>query len=253
MRVFERKQLWINTPPRGQRLFSPKHPDYEKTRKIYWPLPVGHIHTTPPPPRRVPAKRQPKNPPTHTNEQPRHEVEEATSGQSNQGKTIPRWRQELTRNKPEPIKNTTQAETQKKKARTKKTTNPKNASTRDKLDRKKVVCQTPNTKKSNKESLTPSKDSPRTWNKNMFCGWKKSTKEKRNNDSVKGHFRKDPRKANKMKYFSFHCFLFKCARGAGEKKKHKLRKRRNNDKNHNSKNNQTRYMQRSRKERKKKQ
>ena len=47
-------------------------------------------------------------------------------------------------------KNTTQAETQKKgRARTKKTTNPKNASTRDKLDRKKVVCQTPNTKKTN--------------------------------------------------------------------------------------------------------
>ena len=45
-------------------------------------------------------------------------------------------------------KNTTQAETQKKgRVRTKKTTNPKNASTRDKLDRKKVVCQTTNTKK----------------------------------------------------------------------------------------------------------
>ena len=40
----------------------------------------------------------------------------------------------------------------------------------------------------------------------MFCGWKKSTKEKRNNDSVKGHFRKDPRKANKMICFLVHCF-----------------------------------------------
>ena len=47
-------------------------------------------------------------------------------------------------------KNTTQAETQKKgRARTKKTTNPKNARTRDKLDRKKVVCQTPNKTKTN--------------------------------------------------------------------------------------------------------
>ena len=31
-------------------------------------------------------------------------------------------------------------------------------------------------------------------------------KKKRNNDSVKGHVRKDPRKANRMKYVLFHCF-----------------------------------------------
>ena len=103
--------------------------------------------------------------------------------------------------------------------------------------------------RSNKESLTPSKHRPKTWKKHiMFCGWKKSTKEKRNNDSVKGHIRKDPRKANKRNYVLIHCFPVQVrAGGPGEKKKHKMRKRSNKEKNHNNKNNQTRYMQRSRK------
>ena len=43
---FQRKQGRKKGRPGGQQLFSPKHPDYEKTRKIYWPLPVGHTHTT---------------------------------------------------------------------------------------------------------------------------------------------------------------------------------------------------------------
>ena len=60
-------------------------------------------------------------------------------------------------------------------------------------------------------------------------------------------FAKIPEKANKMKYVSSIIFPFKCARGPGEKKKHKMRKRNNKEKNHNNKNNQTRYMQRSRK------
>ena len=34
----------------------------------------------------------------------------------------------------------------------------------------------------------------------------KSTTEKRNNDSVKGHFRKDPRYASKIICFLVHCF-----------------------------------------------
>ena len=40
---------------------------------------------------------------------------------------------------------------------------------------------------------------------------------KENNDSVKRHFREDPRKANKMKYFLFHCFRVQVrAGGCGE-------------------------------------
>ena len=47
---------------------------------------------------------------------------------------------------------------------------------------------------------------------------------------LKGHYRKAPRKANKMRYLLFPFFLFKCALGPGEKKKHKMRKRRNKEK-----------------------
>ena len=100
----------------------------------------------------VPAKRQPKKTRAHT-----HKRAAKTRSRKNNIRTE-LWRkdnpkmttridkkQTRTHNK-----NTTQTETQKKgRARTKKTTNPKNANTRDKLERKKVVCQTPNTKKTN--------------------------------------------------------------------------------------------------------
>ena len=44
-------------------------------------------------------------------------------------------------------------------------------------------------------------------------------KKKRNKDSVKGHIRKDPRKANKINYVLIHCFPFQVrAGGLGTRK-----------------------------------
>ena len=98
----------------------------------------------------VPLKRQPKNPPTHKRADKtltrRNNIRTEQSRKDNPKMTT-RIDKKQTRTH---NKNTTQTETQKKgRARTKKTTNPKNASTRDKLDRKTVVCQTPNTTKTN--------------------------------------------------------------------------------------------------------
>ena len=129
----------------GQELFSPKHPDMKKPEKYVDPPRVGHTHTTP---RKVPAKRQPKNPPTHTNEQPRHEVEETTSGQSNHDnpKMTTRIDKKETRTH---SKNTTQAETQKRKSSNKEDNESKECKHKRQLDRKKVVCQ--NTKHKKKQ------------------------------------------------------------------------------------------------------
>ena len=109
----------------------------------------------------------------------------------------------------------------------------------------------PNTKKNktttNKKQQIISYSFQEHQTKNKFCGRKKSTKEK-NNDFLKGHFRKDPPEANKMSYLVFLFFSFSSARGGpGEKKKQTTRKRRNKEKTHNSKKNQTGYTQRRRK------
>ena len=132
--------------PGGQQLFSPKHPDYEKTWKIYWPLPVGHTHTTF---RDGSPEKAAKKTHTHTNGQPRHEVEK-----QHQDRTI---KERESQDDDEHWKETNQNPTQKtpdkqkkhqKKRKTprKKTRHPNNAGTRDKLDRKKVVFQTPKRK-----------------------------------------------------------------------------------------------------------
>ena len=44
---FEAKTVHKNPRPGGQRLFSPKQPNYEKCRKIYWPFPACPTWTTP--------------------------------------------------------------------------------------------------------------------------------------------------------------------------------------------------------------
>ena len=133
--------------PEGSGYFHPKTPIMRKPEKYIDPPPVGHIHAT----LRDGSSEKAAQEPTHTHTETSSQDMKQKKQHQDRGKTIPRWRQELIRNKPEPnTKNTRQAEeTPKKKTRTKKTTNPKNASTRDKLDRKKVVFQTPNTTKTN--------------------------------------------------------------------------------------------------------
>ena len=56
-----------------------------KTEKYTETLLVGHTQMTP----RERSRKKAAEKPTQTNEQQRHEVEEAASGQSNEEKTIP--------------------------------------------------------------------------------------------------------------------------------------------------------------------
>ena len=151
---FQRKQRRKKGRPGGQQLFHPNTPIMRKPEKYIDPsrlaIPIRLSVM-------VPLKRQPKNPPTHKRADKtlsrRNNIRTEQSRKDNPKMTT-RIDKKQTRTH---NKNTTQAETQntqaetqkKGRARTKKTTNPKNASTRDKLDRKKVVCQTPNTTKTN--------------------------------------------------------------------------------------------------------
>ena len=126
-------------------VFSPKHPDYEKTWKIYWPLPVGHTHTT----FRdgSPQKAAQENTHTQTSSQDMKWRSSIRTEQSRERKSQDddeHWKE--TNQNPTQKYQTNRRNTKKGNTPRKKTTNPNNASTRDKLDRKQVVFQTPKRK-----------------------------------------------------------------------------------------------------------
>ena len=104
----------------------------------------------------VPLKRQPKNPPTHKRADKtlsrRNNIRTEQSRKDNPKMTTRIDKKQTRTHNKTPRK---QKHKKKGRARTKKTTNPKNASTRDKLDRKKVVCQTPNTTTNMKQQRIP--------------------------------------------------------------------------------------------------
>ena len=241
--MFEAKKVCKNPRPGGQRLFSPKHSDYQKSRKYIDPSPLAIPKW---PLGRVLAKRDPQKP-RGTNEQPRHEIEEATSGQSNEGMTIPRWRRELKR-KRNPLKTQRQKtkDANKKKQRIQRMQAQKTNWTERRFCSKHQKQQL----KNKKESLTPS---------NIFQEHQtKTCSVDERNPPKKPWFcertlvQSSPKgQQNEIIVVSI-VFFVKCARGAWGEEKHKMRKRRNKDNNHSSKNNQTRYTQRNRKKRGKK-
>ena len=150
-----------------------------------------------------------------------HEVEETTSGQNNQGKQSEDDDKKLKRNKPEPIKNTTQAETPKKK-KLEQITQPiqrMHAQETSWTEKGSV----PNTKtkknisKKQQKTLTPQNVSKNMKQKHVL--WMKEIHQrKKNYDFVKGHFAEVPRKATK-RHTCFPLVSFSNARaGPGEKK-----------------------------------
>ena len=158
--------------PEGSGCFHPNTPIMRKREKYIDPsrlaIPIR-------PPGSVPVKRQPKK---HRDKRAaktwsrRSNIWTEQSRNDNPKMTTRIKKQKQTRTHK---RNTTQAETPKRRrARTKKTTNPKNASTWYKLDRKKALPQAPKQKETTKkkQQIIPYslKDSPRTWNKNMLCG-----------------------------------------------------------------------------------
>ena len=82
MQLFEAMNRHKSPRPGGQRLLLPNHSENQN-------IDPSLLAISKRPPERVPVKRQPRKL-TQTNEQPRHEVEEATWGQSNEEKTTPR-------------------------------------------------------------------------------------------------------------------------------------------------------------------
>ena len=245
--LFDAKKVCKNPRPAGQRLFSPKHPDI--LTPPGWPCPND------PPPRKGPLKRHPQNP--HRQQAAKRRARAINIRTEQRRKDDPQTRK-IFENK----ESRTHDKAPHKQKHKKWEEHEQNDNESNECKHKRQVgpkeSSVPNTKPkrkqqkiNNKESFVPSKRIRATSNKNMFCGWKKSTKEKRNNDSVKGHLCKVPQRQTKWNTCCLHCFpivlSFSSARGAWEKKKHMMRKRRKKDKNHNSKNNQTRYTQRSRK------
>ena len=154
MLVFDAEKVCKNPRPGGQRLFSPQHPDYEKIEKYIDPSWLA----IPKRPRQEGSRKTAAHKPTERNEQPRHEVEEAISGQSNETKTIPRWRRELKRNKTEPPKHQTSRNKQNKKSTNREDNESKECRHKSQVGPKEGSC--PNTKttkqqrRSNNESLT---------------------------------------------------------------------------------------------------
>ena len=131
------------------------HPNTPTTRKTENHIDPSHTQMTP----RKGSHKNAAQKPTQTNEQPTHEVEEATWGQSNEEKTIPRWRRVFQRNKAEPPKEPTCRKTQNKKS-----TNREDNEFKECREKRQVGLKEgsfPNTKttkqqqRSNNESLTP--------------------------------------------------------------------------------------------------
>ena len=147
--------------------------------------------------------------------------------------------------------------TQIEKTRTQNRTNPKNAGTRDKLDRKKALHQTPKTTieqqigNNNKESFAPSKQIPRMSTNNTFCGQKKSTKElNKQLFCAKDIFAKIPERQTKWDSCSFHGCPFQAHAGAWGEEDTKDEKEEEQGKKTQSKNMQTRYKKKTKDTRK---
>ena len=222
MRVFQRKQLWKKGRPGGQQLFPPKHPDYEKNRKIYWPLPVGHTHAT------------------FRDGSPQKAAQENTHPQTSSEDM--KWRSNIRteQSRKENPKMTTSIERTQTRTQQKKHQTSRRNTKKGKLQERRQQLQTmqaqetswterrlcskhPNAKrreiKSNEESVTPSKHRPRTWNKHMFCGWKKSPKEKKKQWFCERTYSQGSPKGKQNEICFFHCFPFQVCAGAWGKEK----------------------------------
>ena len=146
---FEAKTVPKNRRPGGKYVFSPKHSDYEKRQKIYkiyWPLRVDPAHK---PPHKVHHKMTaPK--PRRTNNQPRHKGKKPARPHSSE--VTPTQDEEDKQNqRNRPQQNSKEAEAPKIKKHEHKTERiPKNVGTRDKLERKTALHQTPKQRYTNK-------------------------------------------------------------------------------------------------------
>ena len=117
---------------------------WEKPKNIL-PLPVGHAQTT----ARKGSQKMTAPKPTRKNKHPRREVRKQARPHSSE-ETKTHDEEDKQNKKQNPPKLERSRSTQNIKTQTQNRTNPKNAGTRDKLDQKKALHQTPKQRNNNK-------------------------------------------------------------------------------------------------------